>query len=137
EGAGGPVRGGAQLGSNHEVVGAGRVGQSAVHREGAAGAVRGARAPRGDAAVVLDRPVPDLADVVAVDLGLELDPAVVGLRLQLPDGGPAAAAVGAALRPAGGGPRRSRGGCGPRRTWPGWPGWRWRERWPPAAGPGW
>src|SRR4029078_2589893 len=87
--------GGATLGSEHEVVGAGLVGQSAVHREGAAGGVRGSGAPRGDAAVVLDRPVPDLAGAVAVDLGLELDPAVVGLRLELSARGAPRAPVGA------------------------------------------
>src|SRR5262249_8259522 len=71
----------------------GVVRQPALHRERATGAVRPVRAAGGLAAVVLDRPVPDLTGSVAVDLGLDLDLAVAGLRLHLPDGGARATAL--------------------------------------------
>ena len=64
---------------------------AAVDAEGAAGRPRRAGAVTGGVSVVAQPPVPGLAGDVAVHLGLDLDPAVLGARLELPVGCGAAA----------------------------------------------
>src|SRR6476469_8105650 len=69
------------------------VGGAPADAERAARPLGGGAAPGGDVAVVPQHPVPGLAVVVAVDLGLDLDPAVVGLGLDLPVRAPRAGAA--------------------------------------------
>ena len=94
-------------GPEDERVGARQVDDLALDVEGAAARRRGGRAAVADRAVVADGPAPLLARDVAVDLALDLEPAVVGLDLELPVGAAAAAAgadhavVVAAVRAAG------------------------------------
>src|SRR3954452_5125440 len=98
----------ASLGAEDEVVGPAEVGHPPVHREGMARTAGLAGAFGGAVVVVQERPVPALACAAAVDLALELDPAAVGLDLELPDGRAVAAAVRAVpATPAGRGRRHA------------------------------
>ena len=79
-----------------------QVDHPALHRERAAGRVRGGRAAGGERAVVDHPPAPALAVAVAVHLALDLEAAVVVLGLELPVGGAAARATAYDVAVAGG-----------------------------------